>query len=60
MWAITLPVAIGSHTILPANLIEHAVLIAAAAATVATYTVVANKPNIRAACLGRGREGEHE
>ena len=60
MWAIAFSVAIGSYALLPASLIGHAVLIAAATITVATYTVAANRPKMLAARLGRGRDGEHE
>lgn len=38
MWAVAFAVAIGSYAMLPASLIGHAVLIAAAAITAATYT----------------------
>ncbi|MBC7635053.1 MAG: hypothetical protein H7251_05565 [Acetobacteraceae bacterium] len=60
MWVLSFSVAIGSYTMLAANLVGHAVLIAAATITVATYTVAASKPQIFATGLGRSRGGEHE
>lgn len=46
MWAIAFSVAIGSYTFLAISLIGHAVLIGAAAITVATYTASAKRPKI--------------
>jgi hypothetical protein len=46
MWAVTFAVAIGSYTILAASIIGHAVLIAAAAITVVTYTAAAKKTDV--------------
>ena len=43
MWAVAFAVAIGGYAMLPASLIGHAVLIAAAAITTATYTAAAIK-----------------
>ena len=60
MWAASFSVAFGSYALLPASLIGHAVLIAAAAITVATYTVAATKPAIFGTGSGRRRDGEHE
>jgi hypothetical protein len=60
MWALAFSVAIGSYTLLPASLIGHAVLIAAAAITVATYTTAAKKPEVFLSRSGRRRDGEHE
>jgi hypothetical protein len=60
MWAVAFSVAIGSYAILPASLIGHAVLIAAVAITVATYTVAARAPAVFKRGLGRRRDGEHE
>ena len=60
MWVLCFSVAIGSYTFLAASLVGHAVLIAAAAITVATYTAAASKPEIFATGLGRRRDGEHE
>lgn len=58
MWAVCFSVAIGSYTILPASLLGHAVLIAAAAITVGTYTAAAKKPEMFGS--GRAYGGEHE
>ena len=46
MWAISFSLAIGSYTFLAASLIGHAVLIAAAAITTATYTAAAKRPKM--------------
>ena len=46
MWAVTFAVAVGSYTILAASILGHAVLIAAAAITVATYTAAAKNPKM--------------
>ena len=46
MWAVAFSVAIGSYVLLPASLIGHAVLIAAAAITTATYTAASVKPSL--------------
>ena len=60
MWAVTFAVAIGSYTLLAASIIGHAVLIAAAAITVATYTAAAKKPALFARGSGRSNDGEHD
>ena len=60
MWAVTFSVAIGSYAMLPASLIGHAVLIAAAAITTATYTAATIKPGLFTAGSGRRHDGEHE
>ena len=60
MWAIAFAVAFGSYAMLPASLIGHAVLIAAAAITTATYTAAATKPQLFRSGSGRRRDGEHE
>lgn len=44
MWAIAFSVAIGSYTVLAVSLIGHAVLLGAAAITVATYATAAKRP----------------
>ena len=44
MWAIAFSVAIGSYTFLAFSLIGHAVLLGAAAITVATYATAAKRP----------------
>jgi hypothetical protein len=44
MWAIAFSIAIGSYTFLAYSLIGHAVLLGAAAITVATYTAASKRP----------------
>ena len=60
MWAVTFAVAIGSYTMLAASIIGHAVLIAALAITVATYTAAAKKPTLFERGSGRRSDGEHD
>ena len=60
MWAVAFSVALGSYALLPASLIGHAALIAAAAITTATYTAAATKPDLFRSGSGRRRDGEHE
>jgi hypothetical protein len=60
MWAVAFSVAVGSYVFLPASLIGHAVLIAAATITVATYATAAKKPEVFLSGSGRRRDGEHE
>ena len=60
MWAVAFSVAVGSYALLPASLIGHAVLIAAAAITIATYTAASTKPALFKSGSGRRRDGEHE
>jgi len=55
MWAVSFCLAVGSYTMMAANIIGHAVLIAAAAVTVATYTTASVKPSV----FGRRHDGEH-
>lgn len=45
-WAVAFVVATGSYTFLAASVIGHVVLIAAAAITVATWTVATVKPEL--------------
>ena len=59
IWGVSFSIAIGSHTLLAANLVGHAVLIAAATITVATCTSAAAKPQIFASGLGRRHDGEY-
>ena len=59
MWAVSFSIAIGSYTTAFANIIGHAVLIAAAAITVSTYTAAKVKPSVFKGS-GRRRDGEHE
>lgn len=58
MWAVGFSVAIGSYAMLPASLVGHIVLIAAAAITTATYTAAAHKPVLFKSHRHHG--GEHE
>jgi hypothetical protein len=60
MWAVTFAVAIGSYTLLAASIIGHAVLIAAVAITVATYSAAAKKPMLFVRGSGRSTDGEHD
>ena len=60
MWAVAFSAAIGSYAMLPASLLGHALLIAAAAITAVTYTAAATKPKLFKAVSGRRRDGEHE
>ena len=60
MWAIAFSLAVGSYTILAASLIGHAVLISAAAITVATYATASKAPKVFMTASARGRGGEHE
>lgn len=46
MWAVAFAVAVGSYTFLAVSIIGHAVLIAAAAITVATWTAATAKPDV--------------
>lgn len=59
MWAVSFSIAIGSYTTAFANIIGHAVLIGAAAVTVATYTAAKMRPSVFTGS-GRRRDGEHE
>ena len=60
MWALAFSVAIGSYAFLPASLIGHAVLIAAAAITTATYTTATINPGLFKSGSGRRHDGEHD
>ena len=59
IWAVAFSVAIGSYALLPASLIAHAVLMAAAAITAATYTAASVKPGLFKSGSGRRHDGEH-
>jgi hypothetical protein len=59
MWAISFSIATGTYAFMGVNLIAHAVLIGAAALTVATYTTASLKPNAFRVVLGRRPDGEH-
>jgi hypothetical protein len=60
MWAVSFSVAIGSYTVLAASVLGHVVLIAAAAITVATFTVATRKPKVFMRGSGRRPDGEHD
>jgi len=53
-------VAIGSYTVFALSVLGHAVLISAAAITVATYSTAAIKPQMFARFSSRRPDGEHE
>lgn len=59
MWVVSFSVALGSYTYFAANIVGHAILIAAVAITVATWTAAAKKPEIFSG-LGRQGNGEHQ
>jgi hypothetical protein len=59
MWAISFSIAIGSYTVFAISLVGHAVLIGAAAITVATYSVAAKRPQLFLNGSGRRPDGEH-
>ena len=59
MWAVSFSIAIGSYTTAIANIIGHAVLIGAAAITVAAYTAAKVKPSVFKGS-GRRLDGEHD
>ncbi len=46
MWAISFSLAIGSYVFLAVSLIGHAILIGAAAVTVATYSAATRRPEM--------------
>jgi hypothetical protein len=60
MWALAFSVAIGSYTVFAISVLGHAVLISAAAITVATYSTAAIKPQMFARFASRRSDGEHE
>lgn len=60
MWAMAFSVAIGSYTVFALSVLGHAVLISAAAITVATYSTAAIKPQMFARFSSRRPDGEHE
>jgi hypothetical protein len=59
MWAISFSIATGTYAFMGVNLIAHAVLIGAAALTVAVYTTATLKPEKFKTVLGRRPDGEH-
>lgn len=59
MWATSASLAIGSYTFFAYSWIGHALLIAAAAITVATLTTASTKPLLFVRTSGRRQDGEH-
>jgi hypothetical protein len=59
MWATSASLAIGSYTFFAYSWIGHALLIAAAAITVATLTTASTKPLMFVRTSGRRQDGEH-
>ena len=60
MWAVASLLAVGSYALIPARIVGHVILIAAAFVTVATYTTASLKPDVFKHNNGRSRTGEHE
>ena len=60
MWAVSFSIAVGSYTVLAVSILEHTVLIAAAAVTVATFMVATKWPNMFLRGAGRRADGEHD
>ena len=60
MWALAFSVAIGSYTVFAISIVGHAVLISAAAITVATYSTAALRPQMFTRRSSRRQDGEHE
>lgn len=60
MWAVSFGIALGSYTVIAMSILGHAVLIGAAAVTVATYTAAATKPHLFMQGAGRRYDGEHD
>lgn len=60
MWAVASLLAVGSYALIPASIVGHVILIAAAFVTVATYTTASWKPGVFKHNNGRSRTGEHE
>ncbi len=60
MWAVSFSIAVGSYTVLAVSILGHTVLIAAAAVTVATFTVATKRPNMFLRGAGRRADGEHD
>jgi hypothetical protein len=60
VWAVSFSLSIGSYMFLAVSVIGHAILIAAAAITVATWTVATVKPSMFMRGSGRRQDGEHD
>jgi len=59
MWAVAFAIATGTYLFLPVSLVGHAILIAAAAITTATYSAAAYKPELFTLELDRRHDEEH-
>ena len=59
MWALAFSIAVGSYTVFAVSVIGHAVLIGAAAITVATFGAAAKRPSLFNTGIGRRPDGEH-
>lgn len=59
MWATAFSIAVGSYTIFAVSIVGHAVLIGAAAITVATYSAAIKRPSLFLTGFGRRSDGEH-
>lgn len=60
MWASVFGISVGSYLIFGVTLLAHALVIAAAAITVATYSTAAVRPIALVRALGRQPNGEHD
>jgi hypothetical protein len=60
MWTLSFAVATGSYTFMAASVVGHAVLIAAAAITVATWTAAVAKPELFLLGSARQDQGSDE
>lgn len=59
MWASVFGISIGSYLVFGLTLLTHALFIAAAAITVATYSTAAVRPLALVRSFGRQPNGEH-
>ena len=59
MWAVSSTIALGSYTLMAANIVGHILLIGATAITIAVYTAAIAKPKLFMRGSGRHFDGEH-
>jgi len=59
MWALAFSIAVGSYTVFAVSVVGHAVLIGAAAITVATFGAATKRPSLFNGGFGRRSDGEH-
>jgi hypothetical protein len=59
MWATVFAISVGSYLALGVSLVAHALIISAAAITVATYSTATLRPRAFVRSLGRRLDGEH-